>query len=535
MKHLLAPQEIWEKVIDEQVNLEEEIILKRQEDDVIVERVYFNGAVRGLSKTRIHGVACYKPSKKPLTALLFVGITGEINLEELKTIARSGFYAFQIDYLGQNSQGLRTIYPECLSYCKKQLKNFGGDSVLNTAWYQYVINTQHAVSYLKERQEVSSITVVAIKDGADVALPIMAMDEDVSQGIVVLGDLNREFYFDEEDDKPQQVLYEIDADVLAETIEEDVHEQAWEMGMAPQSYLPLIKIPVLNVAATYDNGQTLYDKYKSFERFEKGCFSIIPQSYKCIPNKVWKGIVAWLKKPFQGNVNIEKTFLDGNLAFRVTTDRAKAKVQVWYCRTKEDKYDKYWAPAQMVEKDGELFGVCKLYNQESLVQAFAVTNEPLPISSPVVQEYVSESNVLPKQNVLYNGTENIFVPIHHHWHGEMPLLEKKKGPFKIEGMYGTHFATFAFVDDKTGLDEVSTFSFDLFSEVVQDVKLTVVGNDGVQYTYFAPVASGNLWQHQVVHVEDFKSSTGENFEAQPFSLFAVDAPLGVIITNFLVL
>ncbi|MBO5772393.1 MAG: hypothetical protein J6R37_01150, partial [Clostridia bacterium] len=101
MKHLLAPQEIWEKVIDEQVNLEEEIVLKRQEDDVIVERVYFNGAVRGLSKTRIHGVACYKPSKKPLTALLFVGITGEINMEELKTIARSGFYAFQIDYLGQ--------------------------------------------------------------------------------------------------------------------------------------------------------------------------------------------------------------------------------------------------------------------------------------------------------------------------------------------------------------------------------------------------------------------------------------------------
>lgn len=531
MKNLMTPQEIWEKVIGEQVNLES-VTMQKQEDDVVVESVYFNGTQRGLSKTRVYGVACYKPSAKPMPTLLLVGLTIPINVEELKNIARSGFFVFQIDYLGQDAPGQRTIYPESLAWCKTQYKNYGGESVLSTSWFQYVVNTQHAVEYLATRKEVGKITVVAIKDGADVAFPIMAMEENVSSGIVVMGDLNREFSYDEE--KPQQALYEIDVDQLTETIQEDVHEQAWEMGMAPQSYLQLIKIPVLNVSALYDNGQTLFDKYQIFERFEKGCFSVVPYCYKCIPDSVWKGVVQWLKKPFESNLSIERTTLNDNLAFMVKGAHSKQKVQVWYCRTK-GQHDKYWAPAEMKVVDQKTYGVCKLYSQETVVQAFAVTEEPLPISSPVVQEVVSDVKFLPKQNVLYNGTENIFLPLHHGWHAFMPLLKKKKGPFKIDGMYGTHFATFAVVDDNIGLEEISTLSFDLYSEAVQDVKLSIVSFDNVTYTYVTPVSQGPLWQHQVVYVKDFKTATGESFEEKKFKAFAVDAPEGVIITNFLVL
>ncbi|MBQ2723713.1 MAG: hypothetical protein IJF72_03585, partial [Clostridia bacterium] len=100
MKKLMTPQEIWEKVIGEQVNLES-VTMQKQEDDVVVESVYFNGTQRGLSKTRVYGVACYKPSAKPMPTLLLVGLTIPINVEELKNIARSGFFVFQIDYLGQ--------------------------------------------------------------------------------------------------------------------------------------------------------------------------------------------------------------------------------------------------------------------------------------------------------------------------------------------------------------------------------------------------------------------------------------------------
>lgn len=515
MKQLLTPSEIW-NAPKENVPLECDKVVHTERDGMNYEEVYFTGNVQGTSKTRVFGVVCSPLGKSDKAILLIKPVDERINTDELAFFVSQGYTVMQIDNYGKRPVGKYTIYPQCFDYCNCAATTARAvDSVFDTVWYQQMNNLIKAVEYLHTQEGVQKVSVITVGTGSELGIPLLAVDKTLYSGGVFLGSLLKKA---EDKNKDKEEI------TLNEELDDRQDVQAWTMGMAPQSYLSLIERPVLILNSAY-SANDLFEQYSQFERMNENCrFSVVPNTFDFVPLKTLKAALKWLFEPNANALQLTLAPTETELAVRIQSD---VLCDCYYTRGNE--FPSNWIKA---ETDAEKSAKLKLYAAKTVVQVFAVSNDALPVCSAVLKinangQYKKE----PLENLLFNGTmDSIFVANEKTWFGETTKLQKKSGPHKIKGIFGTHFSTFAIGDNKTGLDKVSVFSFDVFSEKAQTLKVTVSSNDSKAHTELTLDGYEN-WQRFTLASDSITGwISSENYRCVSF-----EAQEGVIISNVMAL
>ena len=247
---LLSPQMLWNDFDPAVEPLDKQTYKKTEVDGIATEELYFTGrTLPSGEKSRVFAVVCYKSTRSSKPALLVINEPSKpIDVDELQYWAKQGFIAIAVDMRGQVDKGRFTVYPQSLSYanstsCKDDF------ALINTAketkWYEYAVNNMRAVSLLKSNKYVKEVSVLTIGTGCRVGMMVLAMDSRVQNGAIVLGNLLDEYPFTHPQQYTDLQLLSIeDVSSVKKHLSRKDHEQIWEMGIGPQSYLPLIKVPV---------------------------------------------------------------------------------------------------------------------------------------------------------------------------------------------------------------------------------------------------------------------------------------------------
>lgn len=519
---LLSPQMLWEGFDPTAEPLDKETYKLTDVDGITTEELYFTGrTLPSGAKSRVYAVVCYKSTRSSKPALLVINEPSKpIDVAELQYWAKQGFITMAVDMRGQVDHGRFTVYPTELSYansldCKDDftLRN----TARETKWYEYGVNNMRAVTLLANHKYVKGISVLTLGRGARVGMMVLAKDTRVQNAAIVFGNLVDEYPFTH----PQQFT---DVELLAmenlsavdKQLSKKEHEQIWEMGIGPQSYLPFIQVPMYVVCGGNSTNVQIGTLSKAFSRVNKQSkLLILPDAFDYLPNYMVNSIAKWFKgKTSNAEMKLEVVDnKDGQLTVQVTTNCQMSDIELWYCRDKNKK-GKHWVVAPLVptQTDNVYLATLDLYESSCQLYALAVANGEVPVSTPLMQINTDGQYALRhRKPLIYSGEEDFrFVPVNmvsDIWHGNEIELYKCKGYMGITGQKGSCFATFA-LSDSSNVSSGGVLAFDICCDVKQRLTIVAVVNLGEQNQSY--VANVNLvgtgrWQRVILDSSDFLS------------------------------
>ena len=345
MEEILTSQTLWEGFDPDAEDLDVVLLNTVEKDGIVTKRLYFTGRELDEGKTRVYGVVCNKTTRGARPAVLVIDdFNKEIDEKVLVDLAERGFVAMAIDYVGAKELGLYTMYPPELSYCNKSANQNPFDIVTTAKdikLYEYALNSRRAISYLLACEKVTGVSVFAARKGVDVGTMVLGTDNRVTNGVLALGRIWRNY--------PELVLKEGD-DTLSKQIEYDFKSQSWMLGLAPQTYMLQIKVPlyiIISANSTYTN---VRNANKSFTRVN--CVSkllILPKSPDYIPHKYTGGVVKWLKGNYESDsAEIVASREGGNYRLKVLTNVPLERITMWYTINAVGR-GKHWVKANLTE------------------------------------------------------------------------------------------------------------------------------------------------------------------------------------------
>ncbi len=520
---LLSPQMLWENFDPKAEPLDKQSYKKTETDGITTEELYFTGrTLESGAKSRVFAVVCYKSTRSSKPALLVINEPSKpIDIEELQYWAKQGFIAMAVDMRGFVEKGRHTVYPNQLYYansldCKDDFAVI--DTAKETKWYEYAVNNMRAVTLLEEQKYVKGISVITLGTGSRVGMMVLAMDGRVQNGAIVFGNLLDQYPFTH----PQkytdlQLLAMENVSMVDKQLHKKEHEQIWEMGIGPQSYLSLIKVPVYIVCGGNSVNVQIGTLSKSFARINKQSkLLILPDVFDYLPNHVTTSIAKWFKgKSSEAEMKLQVVDNnDGNLTVQVTTNCDPTDIELWYCRDKNKK-GKHWVVAPLVatEQDNVYQGRLDLYENNCQLYALAVANGEVPVSTPLLEiSTANQYTLCHRKPLIYSGEEDFrFVPVNvvsDKWHGNEIELYKCKGYMGITGQKGSCFATFA-LSDSSNVSTGGVLAFDICCDVKQQFTIVAIVNLGEQnQSYFAHVnlVGNGRWQRVILNSNDFLSN-----------------------------
>lgn len=250
--------------------------------------------------------------KKP--AILFlhdVGMTPD--KEVMDYFIDKGYAVLMPDYTGKmqsdGSNVMRTIYPASLDYGNYEkargLDDFTGVESDKTTWMEWTYVALYSIKYLKSRSDISSIGIVGVRKGGEVAWQAM-LSPDVKCGVPINAAGWRSF----------QHMSKF-GENLAYNLSDDHHR--YIAAVEAQSYAPYVKCPVLMLCSIRDksfDSDRAYDTYLRIGNQDGNALVYSADSGACIgPNgladmdlfleKNLKGREIYIPEPL--NVSLKET------------------------------------------------------------------------------------------------------------------------------------------------------------------------------------------------------------------------------------
>lgn len=538
MEEILTSQTLWEGYDPNATELDVVTLNTTENDGIVTKRLYFTGREVDGGKTRVFGVVCNKTTNVARPAVLVINdFEKEIDENVLVDLARRGFVAMAIDYVGVRESGLFTLYPEKLSYCNASAKQDPFNVVTSAKdikLYEYALNSRRAVSYLLSCEKVKGVSVFAVSKGVDVGTMVMGTDDRITNGILAFGRIWRNY--------PELVIKDGE-DKLSKQIEHDFKSQSWLMGLAPQTYMLQIKVPlyiIISANSTYTN---VRNANKSFNRVN--CVSkllILPKSIDYLPTRYTGGVVKWLKGYYESEpAEIVACHDGGDYCLRVITQVPMEKITLWYS-INSDGRGKHWLKANLQQGDpGSYYAEISLFEQNCNVLAFAQIDGDLPTTTKLFEDVVTVKNLKKASNIIYNSSSgNILPPLCTTGEWWNVNLEPRvaKGPMNIVGAVGKALACFAINDSSLRYNSSFTLAFDVYSAVKQNVTVTAYckfGEQNDKYKFSAHVYGGK-WERIMFQKESFhREIDGKPLtEKDKVDVITITADNEVIINNILV-
>ena len=505
MEEILTSQKLWEGYDPDAEDLDVVVLNTTEQDGIVTKRLYFTGREVEDGKTRVYGVVCNKASRSTRPAVLVINnFEKEIDEKVLVDLAERGFVAMAIDFVGAREAGLFTLYPPRLSYCNASAKQ-DPFNIVTTAkdikLYEYALNSRRAVSYLLKNEKVKGVSVFGVSKGIDVATMVMGTDNRITNGILALGRIWRNY--------PEFVLSEGE-DALGKQLEYDYKSQSWMLGLAPQTYMLQIKVPLYIIISANSFYTNVRNANKSFARVN--CVSkllILPKSPDYIPSKFTGGVVKWLKGNYESeSAEVVPCHEGGGYCLRVITQQPMNKITLWYTINAVGR-GKHWIKADLKEGDpGNYYAEIDLYEPNCKILAFAQIDGDLPTSSKLFEDTVTLPILRKANNVIFSAATGQQLPpvctTGEWWNVDLePRLAK--GPMNIVGALGKAHACFAINDTSHWYNSVFTIGFDVFSEVKQRITVTAICKFGEQNDCYQQSVTvfGGKWERIMFEKEMF--------------------------------
>ena len=510
--------------------------------------VTYSGRVVSDGSVRIYA-QFGKPAKagKFPAVLLLPDVGRPLQRDLVEYFVAKGYAVLMPDYTGKTSKDgegtLRTVYPASLSYAGyDKLQGFsmlGDFSPEHTCWFEWTSVALYSIKYLKSRADISSIGVVGVRTGGEIAWKVM-LSPDIACGVPI-----------------NAVGWTSSAGVakFGDNTDINMSEQrhAYIAGVESQSYAPFVKCPVLMLCALRDPRYDVDRAYDTFSRVgnkDANANAIVysPDSGSCIDPQALRDMDLFLEKNLKGreiyipeglNVSVKET-QEGVLTVAVEGDEEGLLEEVGVYYAEADVHTKsayrewqkiYEADGRTV-KDGKFTCSVGRYAGASaiFVYAYAKYINGFKITSRITaKKFPQTDERAVKNRMLYSGDGldcfGVFDFEEYSLSGiflETEALPKMvKGYGGISGAYSVGgIKTYKISSPQYIPEEGAMLEFDVYfqrdGEITVSVETADVSEGFMRYVCAVPVKGGGKWKRIVLQAGDLKNED----TAKPLPTFA---------------
>ena len=476
-----------------------------------------------------------KPAKegKFPAVLLLPDVGKPLDRELVEYFVAKGYAVLMPDYTGKTVKDaentMRTVYPPSLRYAGYDVlqgfAEFGDFPPEQTCWFQWVSVALYSIEYLKSRGDISSIGVVGVRTGGEIAWKVM-LSPDVRCGVPInaAGWTSSAGIAKFGDDKD---------------INMSAQRHAYIAGVESQSYAPFVKCPVLMLCALRDARYDVDRAYDTFSRVgykEGNAITYSPDSGSCIGPRALEDLNLFLEKNLKGReiyipdgLNVSLKEEGGQLIVNVEGDEEGLLEEVGVFYAEADVHTKsayrewqqiYRAEGRSV-KDGKFSCSVKPYAGATAAFAYAYARyiNGFQITSRITAKKFPQADATAiKNRMLYAGDgldcfgvfdfeeyslSGIFLE------GEaLPKIVKGyggiSGAYSVGGIKTYKISSPQFIPEENALLEFDVH-FKKDGELFVSVDTANVAEGFVRYTCVQPVKGGGKWKRIVLRAADFKN------------------------------
>lgn len=541
MDYILNSQQLWENFDPTAEQLDIDVIKQTERKGLVTKSFYFTGRELKRGKTRIYATVCYEHTACDKRAILLIGdYSKPIEVDVLTDLAKRGFVAMSVDLSGRRDHGLHTIYPFELDYCNhaSRVSMFNlGETARDNKVYEYAVCARRAITYLKQEEKVGDVSVVTSGRGVYVGIIVMGIDDRISNGVVLFGNLSRDY---PPPNKDEDIVGD-DKDELDRHIAYDMRRQMWTLGLAPQTYALQIKVPLYVVNSANSQYVDILPTNNTFLRVNGNSrMLVLPTAMDYLPTQYVDGVLQWINGCVAPAKSELKSFTDanGDYCLRVITSHPFDKTSVWYC-TDSDGRAKHWAKAKLTESDNGYIAKLNLFEKNCNVVSFAVFDGEISVSTTLLSEKITANNVKKANNIVFSGTgSQMLIPVCEDgaWWNVALEPRLKKGYLKIPGAVGKSLATFAVNDKSIRISPSFTVGFDICCKFKQTIKLTAVckfGTVNESYVHTQEVVGNGKWERVTFDKSNFhRIGDGKQLvETEKVEMLVISADKEFIVNN----
>lgn len=511
------------------------------EENAVFTHVTYSGHKVEDGSVRVYAVFG-KPAtgKKFPTVLLLPDAGKRYDTELMRFFISKGYAVLMPDYSGKmktdEENTPRTIYPKSLEFANLDnasgLDDLDGLEIENSCWFEWLYVATYSIEYLKKRNDVSSIGVVGIRTGGEIAWKAM-LSPDLKCGVPVNAVGWRSY-------KGVNKFSD-----NAETYMSD-SKHRYIAGVDSQSYASFVKCPVLMLCALRDecyDPDRAYDTYCRIGVTDGSAIAYSLEGGTCIGPKVLENIDLFLSKHLKGReiyipspLNIAMKEKDDKLEISVESDPEAilSEMRVYYSEAEMGTKSVFrdWRRVVFVDgkevKDGKY--VFTITPDSSQAGAFVYVSAKyfngFRIASKILGKQLSGTQTTAKNKLLYGGKrlDTFCVAENKEYSIADIFLEKEAMPKKetgfggIEGAYSVGGIKTYKISSPTYLpEENSLLKFDVYAKEGAGLVVTIdVATSGKfeKYRCRIPVKAGGKWKRIVLKPDDFKNEIeGGNLES----------------------
>ncbi len=452
--------------------------------------LYFNGERTNKGCPRIFGVL-REPQNAKQAALVLLNPEDNVIKTDLSAFNDSGITTLCIDYAGDFLDKERfTIYPSGLKMDYSYNSTFDPDKIKFYPQYHYTTSSLRAL-YLLEEMGYFNYFTVGFGDGTAISIRTQAMNDNVKFGVNLFS--------------APHLLFEKD----------DIKSISYHASFAEESYVPLIKTPILNIVSA-NSSKSPTARYSELIKLcdnPNSRIYISPVPIEKFNSTIYKTASNFINAINNGKPpNLSPTIYSDEDSLYLNSECKNAKKLTLYYSTSNKDF-RLWH-VKNVEKIGEASYLTKIdlpYPSNVTAYFNAEYDDGSTYSSTLFNKNVTTTTTTSlKKNHIILDDETPTEYFYNETTGEVSTREK--GIFDIEGIFinGT-FSTILLSDEKFKGEKQDNLSFLVYSKTSQTITFTVKTLDNVTFTYSKNIESDEKWQNLILETSNFKSNDSSAF------------------------
>lgn len=528
---IVSAVSLWKK-LDMSNPLSESEWGETQEGQAIYSHVTYSGHKVADGNVRIYAEFARPVKGTEFPAVLLLPDAGKpLDRDLIRFFVEKGYAVLMPDYSGkmqsEPSTTPRTIYPKSLEFANfdtaKGLDDLDGITVEESCWFEWLYVATYSIEYLKKRADVSTIGVVGIRIGGELAWKTM-LSPDVKCGVPVNAVGWRSY----------RGVNKF-ADNTEKYMKDDKHR--YIAGIDSQSYASFVKCPVMMLCAMRDgffDPDRAYDTYSRIGVTEGSAIAYSMDGGSCIGPKTLGNLDLFLGKHLKGreiyipsalNISLKET--DGKIEVLVEGDDEAilSELGIYYAEAEVGTKSVFrdWQKVCSIEgklvQNGKYSYTLTPYcgaGASVFVYAYAKYFNGLRIVSKISSKKLTGGSETVKSKLLFGGkgldtfcvAENKEYSIADVFLEREALPKAEIGYGKITGAYSVGgIKTYKISSPRYVPDENALLKFDVYSNEGATLLVTIDvadGGDFLKYRCAIPVKQGGKWKRTVLKAEDFK-------------------------------
>ncbi len=508
MNTFLTPEELW-KEFDISGPLEETTLHTDQFGEYEYQQVTFAGQRLSGGVCRIFGVFAYPTNAKgKLPCVLLVHDRGgKIDFSYIDYFLNLGVAVLMCDYSGKRDGERHTIFPpshEHLNNAKNQPDDISLP-LADTRWINTTLIFRHALKFIRTRNNINlkKIGVVSLGLGSITGFHLALCEPDLAMCCNFHYGGWRNF---------EEMSKEMDA-----------HTAKYLLGVAPQIYSPLAKVPLFLLGSTNTD---MCDSDRCFDTMARAS-GVVPNFLYLSPNYIstvdWRAtrnlrlllnqylLDAHITIPSSPELSF--TIEDGEVFLECQTEPQDKvySIEVHFAQGENTPHLRAYQKTTLVHA-GEGRYVGTLDGSSSLA-TYAFCNVKF------ICGYAISSNLLKippfgdslkKKTLLSDGTNGGFFPLGTLSNPNANQFFTKSnvvasvGAYDLKGIGAPRLATFA-IGEATLETADKSMSLQIYSALPQQVRLVLMAsqNSDLSFSVTIDLVGGELWQKVILDPSDF--------------------------------